>query len=83
MCSMPAFKLISFKVGYLFLDIENKLQDFNKEDSDQNDNGYYYGLGMRFNLFSGLSWYVDGTGYYLTEERIHLVDGEVGLRVHF
>lgn len=79
-------KLFNIKVGYLFLDIENKnVVNSNGElgISEQKDNGYYYGLGLRFNFSEAFALYLDGTGYFLKEERIHLVDSEIGIRIHF
>jgi len=79
-------KLFNLKIGYLFLDIENKNVVSNNGDlgiSEQKDNGFYYGLGFRFKFGEAFALYIDGTGYFLKEERIHLVDSELGLRISF
>lgn len=82
------FKLFSLKVGYLIFDITNKVKaasDGGNINYNNEDSGFYYGGGFRFytSMARRFSIYTDATGYFLKKERIHLVDGEIGIRFHF
>ena len=47
---------------------------------NKDDNGYYYGAGIRINISPTLSIYGDGAHYYLDKSRVRIIDAEIGFR---
>lgn len=86
---MPIWSIITFKAGYCLHDIKSKSPTYNADSQDViterriDDNGFFYGGGVRIPFRESFSLYADATGYYLKQLRIHLIDAELGLRYAF